>query len=61
MARKVVVISENAVHARSHLDRLAAAGFDLVDLSALGRSPDESELIAALQGAWAVVAGGGEV
>ena len=61
MARKVVVISENAVHARSHLERLATAGFELVDLSALGRSPDESELIAALQGAWAVVAGGGEM
>jgi D-3-phosphoglycerate dehydrogenase / 2-oxoglutarate reductase len=61
MRRKVVVISENSVHAPHHLKRLSEAGFEVVDLSASAWSLDEQQLIAALDRAWAVVAGGGEV
>jgi phosphoglycerate dehydrogenase-like enzyme len=55
-----VVISENAAHAPGQLARLIAHGFDVVDLSASARSLSEDEVITALDGAWAVVAGGGE-
>ena len=56
--RRVVVISENSVHAPGQLERLSAHGFEVVDVSATARNLTEAGVVAALEGAWAVVAGG---
>ena len=56
--RKVVLLSRVARHAEAELALLERSGFELVDRTALGESASEDQLISALAGAWAVVAGG---
>ena len=59
--RRVVLVSENASHAPAELQRLREHRFELVDVSDAARSLGEGELVAALQGAWGVIAGGLEL
>lgn len=58
---RVAVISENASHAPAELARLDAHGFEVADLSASARTLAGEDLVAALAGTWAVVAGGHEL
>jgi phosphoglycerate dehydrogenase-like enzyme len=45
-------------HAKAELALLERSGFDLVDRTVLDESASEDQLISALAGAWAVIAGG---
>lgn len=56
-----MLVSENGSHAPAELQRLRERGFELVDVSIAARSLGEGELVAALEGAWGVIAGGLEV
>lgn len=55
------MLSENAAHLSDQLVPLEKLGFELIDLSNPGESLNERQLIAALSGAWAVIAGGSEI
>jgi phosphoglycerate dehydrogenase-like enzyme len=59
--RRVVLVSENGSHAPGELARLRAHGFELKDVSDAARALGQAELIAALDGAWGVIAGGLEL
>lgn len=56
--RKVVLLSRVARYTQPELLALERSGFDLVDQTGLGDTATEEQLISALAGAWAVVAGG---
>lgn len=54
----MVLLSRVAQHAAAEVILLERSGFELVDHTALDESANEDEVISALAGAWAVVAGG---
>lgn len=56
--RKVVLLSQVARHAQAELAVLRSSSFEMVDRTELDESVSEDQLISALAGAWAVVAGG---
>ena len=56
--RRVVLLSRAARYAAAEVADLETSGFELVDFTRIGDVAGEDELISALDGAWAVVAGG---
>ena len=57
-SRRVALLSDITDHRPEILDRLTAAGFELLDCHDISGTEDQAALIQSLKGAWGVVAGG---